>query len=458
VHTVVNLPWATGLSLDRHSFAGWSDGSATYPEGAAYEVPTTNVELVAVWSANVLRAPTISSDDATNGCVTVSESVMVEITADDGATILYTLDGSDPASCGVAYVGPFQAVEQEVTVKAVAVRAGFFDSDVSTFSFRRRAAGPVECLNLGSGTRFVSFGGSAEWSRVLDADSHDGDAAMRSGVISAGETSSLSIAVYGPGNISFWWKTSSEKIRDRKCDYVAFTVDGNEFAWLGGEADWTNRTFRIRGAGEHVLVWTYGKDESGDAGNDCAWLDEISWNAASAIPEMGDADGPAVSNAVSTTGFADNSVMDAIGGSAVEYAAFREWAASVTNIAGNAEAGVAAVIGNEHAAAAYLLGAERLFANAPQIEFVEARAAADGAGGFTMCVGVTVVDGDSAVRCSAEKVRALFEATSDLRDWYGAARLEPLVTVEASADPTKMRFKASPGDGSAARAFLRIRR
>ena len=173
---------------------------------------------------------------------------------------------------------------------------------------------------------------------------------------------------------------------------------------------------------------------------------------------MGDADGQAISNAVSVAGFADDSVMDVIGGSAAEYAAFREWAASVTNVAGTAVAGVAAVIGNEHAASAYSLGSERLFANAPQIVFVETRADADGAGGCAMRVGVTVVDGDSSVLCSAEKVGALFEATSDLRDWYGAAKLEPMVTVEASADPKTMRFKASPGDGSAPRAFLRIRR
>ena len=50
----------------------------------------------------------------------------------------------------------------------------------------------------------------------------------------------------------------------------------------------------------------------------------------------------------------------------------------------------------------------------------------------------------------------MFEATSDLGDWNGAA-LTPVVSVEDGEGAT-MRFKVTPGDGTATRAFLRIRK
>ena len=118
---------------------------------------------------------------------------------------------------------------------------------------------------------------------------------------------------------------------------------------------------------------------------------------------------------------------------------------------GSAVAGEAAVVANTNAAAAYLLGAERLFENEPMVEFGEV-AVGDG-----ITVAVTVKDGEEAVKCAAEKVKNLFEATSDLGDWNGAAKLTP--TVESKAgDGATMRFTVKPGDGTAPKAFLRIRK
>ena len=51
----------------------------------------------------------------------------------------------------------------------------------------------------------------------------------------------------------------------------------------------------------------------------------------------------------------------------------------------------------------------------------------------------------------------MFEATGDLGDWNGAAKLTPEVTVE-EGDGATMRFTVTPGDGTAPRAFLRIRK
>lgn len=204
----------------------------------------------------------------------------------------------------------------------------------------------------------------------------------------------------------------------------------------------------------------------------CLWNRSAREVQSICIPEIVvEATPEAVTNAIEAAGFADAGVKEAIGGSAAEYAAFKEWAQGVKGAgsASGAAAGEAAVVANTNAAAAYLLGAERLFENAPKIEFEEV-VVGDGeivdAGvstsghkvGSVVTVSVVVKDGEEAVKCAAEKVKSLFRATSDLGDWNGAAKLEPQVSVEATDDPTTMRFKVTPGDGTATRAFLQIRR
>ena len=120
-----------------------------------------------------------------------------------------------------------------------------------------------------------------------------------------------------------------------------------------------------------------------------------------------------------------------------------------------------------HAAAAFLLGAERLFVNEPTVEIGEVAIGngTSGTGGTsgtensgTMTVTLTVKDGDRAVAVDAEKVAAMFEATGDLGDWTGAAKLTPTVTTSGTHASGKMTFVVSPTDGIAPRAFLRIRR
>ena len=116
-----------------------------------------------------------------------------------------------------------------------------------------------------------------------------------------------------------------------------------------------------------------------------------------------------------------------------------------------------------------MLGAERLFENAPMVEFGEVvvgEKGTQGTGGTegtgtAISVAVTVRDGEEAVACAAEKVAAMFEATSDLGDWNGAAKLSPSVTAEepvAGDSAETMRFTVTPGDGSSPQAFLRIRK
>ena len=208
----------------------------------------------------------------------------------------------------------------------------------------------------------------------------------------------------------------------------------------------------------------------------------LSWSCDEvAIPKLEEGDPASVTNAIAEAGFADAGVMEAIGGSAEEYNAFKDWAASVKvagSASGDVAAGEAAVVANTNAAAAYLLGAERLFENKPKVEFGEIAVVENGTQGTdgtgtAISVAVTVRDGEEAVKCAEEKVAAMFEATSDLNDWAeggGAAvsskppyqnALSVEVEVEepvAGDSAATMRFKVTPGDGTAPRAFLRIRK
>ena len=91
---------------------------------------------------------------------------------------------------------------------------------------------------------------------------------------------------------------------------------------------------------------------------------------------------------------------------------------------------------------------------APKVEFGEmviGEKGTQGTGGTegtgtSISVTVTVKDGEEAVKCAAEKVAAMFRATSDLGDWNGGAKLSPSVTVEepVSGDSAEtMRFKVT---------------
>ena len=127
-----------------------------------------------------------------------------------------------------------------------------------------------------------------------------------------------------------------------------------------------------------------------------------------------------------------------------------------------------AVADSPHAWASYVLGAGALLESEPEIEIVDVAVAANAAGeagdgetaAVQFIVSVTVKDGVSAIAVDAEKVAAMFEATSDLGDWYGTARLlvgaAALNAGNGGGGPL-MRFKVSLPIGTR-RAFLRIRK
>ena len=105
-------------------------------------------------------------------------------------------------------------------------------------------------------------------------------------------------------------------------DYVSFEIDGNEMSWLGGDKDWTNEVYSITSRGDHVLKWTYQKNDNGATqGMDCAWLDEVTWTPVDPLPEVAsDSD---VTNAL--MGAADEARLRAHLSDKAKYDQFRAW-------------------------------------------------------------------------------------------------------------------------------------
>jgi hypothetical protein len=112
-------------------------------------------------------------------------------------------------------------------------------------------------------------GGDASWF-VQNTETHDGVSALQSGAIGDDQQSYVETQVAGPGQLSFWWKLSSELWSD----YLSLEIDGAHEAGLHGEEDWATLSVDL-GPGPHTVRWIYLKDSSGSDGSDAAWLDEV---------------------------------------------------------------------------------------------------------------------------------------------------------------------------------------
>lgn len=69
----------------------------------------------------------------------VEKGTKVELsTATEGATIYYTVDGTAPTALSTAYNAPI-AIDADTTIKAIAIKSGMKNSDVSTFAYTVKA-------------------------------------------------------------------------------------------------------------------------------------------------------------------------------------------------------------------------------------------------------------------------------------------------------------------------------
>lgn len=115
-------------------------------------------------------------------------------------------------------------------------------------------------------------GGNANWGPDYGA-AYFGDSSAVSGTIGDFQESWVQTTVTGPGNLSFWWKVSSEAGSDFLEFYVNSALQSGR---ISGETAWARQTFTLP-AGTHQLRWRYAKDSIGGPGSDRGSLDKVEW-------------------------------------------------------------------------------------------------------------------------------------------------------------------------------------
>jgi subtilisin family serine protease len=113
--------------------------------------------------------------------------------------------------------------------------------------------------------------GNGNWA-AQTAVTHAGGWAARSGAIGHNQTSQMQVTVNcgTGGNMSFWYKVSSES----NYDYLRFFVDGAEITQWSGEQGWAQYTRAVTG-GNHTFAFRYSKDGSVVNGSDAGFVDDI---------------------------------------------------------------------------------------------------------------------------------------------------------------------------------------
>ena len=124
-----------------------------------------------------------------------------------------------------------------------------------------------------------NFSGNNNW--IIDnATVYYGIYSAKSGTIYNDQTSSLSISLYvqEDSEISFYQKVSSEA----NYDYLRFYIDNILQDNWSGNGSWEFETFNVE-SGFHTFEWEYYKDGGVSSYQDCGWIDEITFPAASVI-------------------------------------------------------------------------------------------------------------------------------------------------------------------------------
>jgi uncharacterized delta-60 repeat protein len=127
-------------------------------------------------------------------------------------------------------------------------------------------------------TRDWNWGSSSDWSWVPDlVQSWNADGAARSGSVPAtGGKTVLTTQVYGPGELTFRWKTSTQTMTHQ----LAFSANGQApFMTLTGQTPWEEVRVPIA-HGFATLAWVYEELALEPQDVDRGWIDGVSFQPA----------------------------------------------------------------------------------------------------------------------------------------------------------------------------------
>lgn len=118
-----------------------------------------------------------------------------------------------------------------------------------------------------------TVGGDVPWTGQAE-ESFDGVDAARPVFIDNLEEAILETTVTGPGELSFYWRSSSEDCGPDCGDFLRFLVNGQEFAKLHGESAWEQVIVELP-AGMQTLRWMFTKDPFAEDFQDTGFVDQV---------------------------------------------------------------------------------------------------------------------------------------------------------------------------------------
>lgn len=226
--TAETVPTYTGITAMTYTFTGLSEATTYY----VWVRDVCGTDGNSAWSSRLTITTTVFCPAPTG--VTVSSATA------HGATISWT-GTSDSYN---VYVGKATITSNDATYD--------FEDNAISADFTNDA--------------------TYAWT-VTTSDKHAGTYAIKSasGFTSTQSDLTLTVEVGDGATITFWDKASSES----GYDYGRFLLDGVQKHQTSGTSDsWTERTYELT-AGSHTLVWRYYKDVSGNSGDDCYYVDDI---------------------------------------------------------------------------------------------------------------------------------------------------------------------------------------
>ncbi|NOS72116.1 MAG: hypothetical protein HOP33_19595 [Verrucomicrobia bacterium] len=119
--------------------------------------------------------------------------------------------------------------------------------------------------------------GNSQWFIETNV-THDGVAALQSGVLTNFQSTTLQTTVTGPGTLTFWWKVSGPGDAP-----LRFFGGNSQQAGITGNVDWQQKTFYL-GAGPQVLKWIFQKGGNASVPPYSGWVDEVSFTPGATAP------------------------------------------------------------------------------------------------------------------------------------------------------------------------------
>lgn len=226
------------------------------------------------WVDQVMISPSITTD-ATLPTGVVGTPYAQPLAAVGGMTpYVWTVVslGGLPPGLTLNTNGTISGIPSMATNTLFIVQVTDTDGSFSKRTFRLIIAivSPELAEALDQPGKIVTTSGMQLWVSQTN-ETHDGLDAAKSGGISHSQDSRMETIAQGPGDITFWWKVSSETNWDTLTFYIDDVMQGGQ---ISGTVDWQLKTYPLTN-GSHMLKWVYSKNTSITTGADCGWVDQL---------------------------------------------------------------------------------------------------------------------------------------------------------------------------------------